>query len=102
MTPPRRARARRPRPIVEPPGTRAPLPAAAHRAAYGAHRATQHGGQIGHRCRTCARYTAAITLAATREELATILIDPDPRARWVPGIGRVVEPPITGPPEARP
>ena len=27
-----------------------------------------------------------------------VLIDPDPRARRVPGIGRVVEPPITGRP----
>jgi hypothetical protein len=27
-----------------------------------------------------------------------VLIDPDPRARHVPGIGRVVEPPVTGPP----
>jgi hypothetical protein len=28
----------------------------------------------------------------------TTLIDPDPRARQVPGLGRVIEPPITGPP----
>jgi hypothetical protein len=28
----------------------------------------------------------------------TTLIDPNPRARWIPGIGRVIEPPITGPP----
>jgi hypothetical protein len=30
--------------------------------------------------------------------LEPVLIDPDPRARWVPGIGRVIEPPITGAP----
>lgn len=31
------------------------------------------------------------------EGATTVLIDPDPRARIVPGAGRVVEPPTTGP-----
>jgi hypothetical protein len=35
-------------------------------------------------CPSCARHV--------------VEIDPDPRARHVPGIGRVIEPPITGPP----
>lgn len=34
----------------------------------------------------------------TADDVLERLIDPDPRARNVPGIGRVVEPPITGAP----
>lgn len=39
---------------------------------------------------------AALDLLAIDPEVT--VIDPDPRARTVPGIGRVVEPPITGVP----
>lgn len=68
-----RRRTRPPRPATEP-GTRAAVPAAALRAAYEAHRAHEHHGRTGYRCRTCTRYAAAVTLAATRDELT----DPDP------------------------
>jgi hypothetical protein len=70
MNPRRRA----PRSLAAEPGTRAAVPAAALRAAYEAHRAHAHHGRIGYRCRTCTRYAAAVTLAATRDELT----DPAP------------------------
>jgi hypothetical protein len=45
-------------------GNRAPIPYTAVRAAYDAHKGSEPRGQIGRACRTCARYLAAVTLAA--------------------------------------
>jgi hypothetical protein len=49
---------------------RAPIPWAAVRAAYDAHQDAAHHGRPGRACRTCTRYTAAVTLARRRENEA--------------------------------
>jgi hypothetical protein len=64
--PPRYRRTLTP-PEPTPSGSRAPLPWAALRAAYNAHQTSTHDGRIGYRCRTCDRYSTALTHARTRD-----------------------------------
>lgn len=63
--PPRRYRRTLTPPHDTPNGSRAPLGWAALRAAYNAHKQTDHDGRLGLYCRTCANYTHALTLART-------------------------------------
>lgn len=47
-----------------------PLPAYTIRACHAAHTGDAHHGRTHHRCRTCTRYTHALTLALEREQAA--------------------------------
>lgn len=56
-----------PEPLTEPGGNRATIGSHTLRNALDAHQADNHNGRIGYGCRTCHRYSRALTNARTRE-----------------------------------
>lgn len=66
---------------------RTPPSADAIRAAHGAHRGSDHYGQLGRGCRTCTRYLIGLTVARITDEAAA--------ARWALARARILDGRVT-------